>query len=46
MFLKRLVLIIVLLIVAVVVYLLVAPVPIDPVAWQPPIAPELTGPYQ
>jgi sugar lactone lactonase YvrE len=27
-------------------YLLIAPVNIDPVAWQPPAAPELTGPYQ
>jgi sugar lactone lactonase YvrE len=43
---KRLALIAVVLIVLALVYLLVAPVPIDPVAWQPPIAPELAGPYQ
>jgi sugar lactone lactonase YvrE len=30
----------------VVVYLLAWPVPIDPVAWQPPSAPDMTGPYQ
>src|SRR4030095_14205619 len=45
-FLKLLVFLIVALIAAAVIYLLVAPVPIDPVAWQPPIAPELVGPYQ
>ena len=43
---KRLVFLIVLLIAAAVAYLLVAPVPIDPVAWQPPNAPDLSGPYQ
>lgn len=44
--LKRLLVFIIVLIAATVVYLLVAPVPIDPVAWQPPIAPQLAGPYQ
>src|SRR5262249_55918990 len=33
-------------ILAALVYLLVAPVPIDPVAWTPPTAPSLTGPYE
>jgi sugar lactone lactonase YvrE len=45
-FLKRLVLLVVLLIAAAAIYLLVAPVKIDPVAWQPPGSPEFTGPYQ
>lgn len=44
--LKRLVLLVVLLLAACVIYLLLAPVPIDPVAWQPPAPPELTGQYQ
>jgi len=43
---KRLVLLVVLLITAAAIYLLTAPVKIDPVAWQPPVSPELTGPYQ
>jgi sugar lactone lactonase YvrE len=45
-FIKRLVLLVVLLIAAASIYLLLAPVKIDPVAWQPPISPGLTGPYQ
>jgi sugar lactone lactonase YvrE len=44
--LKRLVLLVVLLLAACVLYLLLAPVKIDPVAWQPPAAPDLSGPYQ
>jgi sugar lactone lactonase YvrE len=32
--------------VAIVVYLTLWPVPIEPVAWDPPEAPELTGPYE
>ena len=43
---KRLLLLVVLLSAAAVIYLLVAPTKIDPVAWQPPVPPELTGPYQ
>lgn len=43
---KRLLLLLVLLFGAAVVYLSVAPTKIDPVAWQPPAPPELTGPYQ
>ena len=35
-----------LLLLAVVLYLLFYPVPIDPVAWDPPEAPSLEGPYQ
>jgi len=42
---KRILLIIVVLIGATVVYLLVAPVPITPAAWTPPVAPTLTGQY-
>jgi sugar lactone lactonase YvrE len=45
-FFKRFLLIVVILIAAVVTYLLVAPVDIDPIAWQPPAAPELSGQYQ
>lgn len=44
--LKRLVLLVVLVLAAFLVYLLLAPVRIDPVAWQPPTDPEFTGPYQ
>ena len=42
---KRILPIILVLILAAIVYLLVAPVPIDPVAWTPPPAPKLIGPY-
>ena len=42
---KRIIFVILVLILATVVYLLVAPVPIDPVAWTPPTAPGLVGPY-
>jgi sugar lactone lactonase YvrE len=35
-----------LIVAAAVAYLLVAPVPINPAAWTPPVAPELTGQYQ
>src|SRR2546426_5358489 len=34
-----------LLVVALIAYLLLWPVPINPVAWTPPTAPELTGVY-
>lgn len=44
--LKRLLLLLTFLIAAVLVYLLLAPTKIDPVAWQPPAPPSLTGPYQ
>jgi sugar lactone lactonase YvrE len=44
--LKRLVLLVVFVVAAFLFYLLLAPVRIDPVAWQPPAAPELTGQYQ
>lgn len=43
---RRLVLLVVFLIAAAAIYLLLAPVKIDPLAWQPPASPELTGPYQ
>ena len=42
---KRILQVIVVLIGATVVYLLVAPVPITPAAWTPPVAPTLTGQY-
>ena len=42
---KRILFVSLVLILASVVYLLVAPVPIDPVAWTPPAAPGLVGPY-
>jgi sugar lactone lactonase YvrE len=42
---KRILIVILALILAGVAYLLVAPVPIDPVAWSPPSAPALIGPY-
>ena len=45
-FIKRLVLLVVLVIAASAIYLLLAPVKIDPVAWQPPVSPELTGNYE
>ncbi|HEX7297099.1 MAG TPA: SMP-30/gluconolactonase/LRE family protein [Pyrinomonadaceae bacterium] len=44
--LKRSLLLVLFLIAAVLIYLLLAPTKIDPVAWQPPVPPELTGPYQ
>jgi sugar lactone lactonase YvrE len=44
--LKRLLLLVVLLLAAALIYLFFAPTKIDPVAWRPPVAPELTGPYQ
>ena len=44
--LKRLFLLVLFVVGASVLYLLVAPVNIDPVAWNPPAAPELTGEYQ
>ena len=34
------------LLVILVLYLLLWPVPIDPIAWSPPLAPPLTGQYQ
>ena len=43
---KRIFLFIVLIIAAAVIYLLLAPVPITPGAWTPPVAPTLTGEYQ
>jgi sugar lactone lactonase YvrE len=42
---KRIAALIVGLIAALIVYLLLAPVPISPAAWTPPVAPTLTGPY-
>jgi len=42
---KRIVVVLVVVIVLIAGYLLLWPVPIDPVAWEPPPAPELTGPY-
>ena len=43
---KRLALIIVLIVVVALAYLLLAPVPITPAAWNPPPAPALTGQYE
>lgn len=43
---KSLLLVLISLLVIVILYLLLWPVPIDPVAWTPPAAPSLTGPYQ
>src|SRR5215218_7948958 len=42
---KRFALVILLIIVVVLAYLLLAPVPIAPAAWTPPVAPTLTGQY-
>ena len=42
---KRVGLFILLLIVVGLAYLLIAPVPITPAAWTPPVAPTLTGQY-
>ena len=44
--LKRIFLTIAALLLAAVVYFLVAPVPITPAAWTPPVAPTLTGQYE
>ena len=43
---KRLLLLVVFVLAGVLVYLFFAPTKIDPVAWQPPVPPDLTGPYQ
>jgi len=43
---KRLLLFVVFLLAAAVIYLFFAPTKIDPVAWQPPVPPDLAGPYQ
>lgn len=43
---KRILLGILVIILAAVVYLTVFPVPIDPLAWTPPVAPTLTGQYE
>ena len=43
---KRLLLLVVFLLAAAVIYLFFAPTKIDPVAWQPPVPPDLAGPYQ
>ncbi|HET6861723.1 MAG TPA: SMP-30/gluconolactonase/LRE family protein, partial [Pyrinomonadaceae bacterium] len=43
---KRFLLVLLLIVAVGLVYLLVAPVPINPAAWTPPIAPTLTGQYQ
>jgi len=42
---KRILGVLVAIVVLVALYLVVWPVPIDPVAWDPPPAPDLTGPY-
>jgi sugar lactone lactonase YvrE len=42
---RRLVLVVILLVAVAAAYLTSWPVPIEPVAWNPPQAPELTGPY-
>ena len=44
--LKRIIRVIVGLVLLAIVYLLVAPVPITPAAWTPPVAPTLTGQYE
>jgi sugar lactone lactonase YvrE len=43
---KRILLALLVIVLITIVYLLVAPVPIDPVAWTPPEAPALTGQYE
>lgn len=43
---KRVGLFVVLILTAALVYLLLAPVPITPGAWTPPVSPGFTGPYQ
>lgn len=42
---RRLVLVLILVAASIAAYLALWPVPIEPVAWNPPPAPELTGPY-
>jgi sugar lactone lactonase YvrE len=42
----RLLLLVVLIIAALLIYLLLAPVPVTPAAWTPPVAPTLTGAYE
>jgi sugar lactone lactonase YvrE len=44
--LKRVAFIVAALVSLVIGYLLLWPVPIDPVAWEPPPAPEMVGPYE
>lgn len=44
-FTKRLLLALLLIVAVALVYLLIAPVPINPAAWTPPMAPTLTGQY-
>jgi sugar lactone lactonase YvrE len=46
MSLKRIGLVILLILVVALAYLLLAPVPIAPAAWTPPVAPALTGQYE
>jgi len=43
---KRVGLVVAVVVVAALAYLLLAPVPINPSAWTPPVAPTLTGQYQ
>src|ERR1041384_4664122 len=43
---KRVGLVVAVILVAALAYLLLAPVPINPSAWTPPVAPTLTGQYQ
>jgi len=43
---KRVGLLVATVLIAALAYLLLAPVPIDPAAWTPPVAPTLTGQYQ
>lgn len=43
---KRILLALLVIVLIAIVYLLVAPVPIDPVAWTPPEAPALTGQFE
>jgi sugar lactone lactonase YvrE len=45
-FKKRLGLVVVLILVVALAYLFLAPVPITPAAWTPPVAPALTGQYE
>ena len=43
--LRKIVLVVFTIVVLAALYLILWPVPIDPVAWNPPPAPELVGPY-
>jgi sugar lactone lactonase YvrE len=43
--LRKIVLVLVIAVVLAALYLVLWPVPVDPVAWHPPPAPELVGPY-